>query len=115
MFIATQTELGAPKTFMNVSVGNGLFFVLITVSLWVAGLSGTGTTEFTAPNIDRERPAVSMPSATDARVPRSSTAPAPASFGANANETPRWRSDIMDSYESVPSLAALAKPRDARR
>ena len=115
MFIATQTELGAPKTFMNVSVGNGLFFVLITVSLWVAGLSGTGTTEFTAPNIDRERPSVSTPSATDARVSRSGIAPATASFSANANETPRWRSDIMDSYESVPSLAALAKPRDARR
>lgn len=115
MFIAIhrdRSHQGHANTIMNVRPGNGLLVSLIAALLLLAGLSGTGTTVFSPPNNDQEHSGLSTPSVTDLRVLRSNTAPAEPSFRTNANESPRWRSDIMDSHESVPSLAALAKHGD---
>ena len=95
---------------MNLSVANGPLVALIAAVALLVGVSGTGTMGFSSPNSDHDHSGSSTPSVTDKRVLRNNATLAQASAGPSANETLRWRSDIMDSYESVPSLAALAKP-----
>ena len=95
---------------MNLSLANGPLVSLIAAVVLLVGVSGTGTTGFTSPNSDHDLSGLATPSVTDTRVLRNNAKLAQASVGPSANETLRWRSDIMDSYESVPSLAALAKP-----
>ena len=112
MFIATHSVFRSPKTFMHLTLGNGLLVVLIVAFLLLAGLSGAGRAVFTSPGNAHDRPAVSTASVTGAQVSREGSASA--EHGISTNDTPRWRSDIMDSYESVPSLAALAQPRDTQ-
>ena len=94
---------------MNLSLANGPLVALIAAVVLLVGVSGTGTTGFTSPNSDHDHSGLSTPSVTDTRVLPNNATLAQASVGPSANETLRWRSDIMDSYESVPSLAALAK------
>ena len=115
MFIAIHRDRshhGLAKTSMRLRLGNGLLVSLIAALLLLAGLSGTGTTVFTSLNNDHEHSGLSTPSFTDPQVLRNSPARTQADFNTSANARPRWRSDIMDSYESVPSLAALAKHGD---
>ena len=100
---------GSPTTSMNVGLGYGLLVSLIATVLLVIALSGTRSRPFISPNNDHERSGFSTPPAAAAQGLRDTTAPAHVGSSVSANETPRWRSDIMDSYESVPSLAALAK------
>ena len=95
---------------MNLSLANGPLVSLIAAVVLLVGVSGTGTTGFSSPNSDHDHSGLATPSVTDTRVLPNNATLAPASAGPSANEPPRWRSDIMDSYESVPSLAALAKP-----
>ena len=95
---------------MNLSLANGPLVSLIAAVVLLVGVSGTGTTGFSSPNSDHDHSGLATPTVTDTRVLRNNATLAQASAGPSANETPRWRSDIMDSYESVPSLAALAKP-----
>ena len=94
---------------MNPSLANGPLVSLIAAVVLLVGVSGTGTTVFTSPNSDHDHSGLATPSLTEPRVLPNHAALAQASAGPSANETPRWRSNIMDSYESVPSLAALAK------
>ena len=95
---------------MNLSLANGPLVSLIAAVVLLVGVSGTGTTGFSSPNSDHDHSGPSTPSVTDTRVVPNNATLAQASAGPSANEPPRWRSDIMDSYESVPSLAALSKP-----
>ena len=95
---------------MNLSLANGPLVSLIAAVVLLVGVSGTGTTGFTSPDSDHDHSGLATPSVTDTRVLRNNATLPQASVGPSANETLRWRSDIMDSYESVPSLAALAKP-----
>ena len=91
MFIATQSNHGhhrRTKTIMNLTIGHGVLVSLVAAILFLAGLSGPGTSVLSLTKTDHERIASAKES---------------------ENPTRRWRSDIMDSYESVPSLAALAK------
>ena len=94
---------------MNLSVTNGPLVALIAAVVLLVGVSGTGTMGFTSPNSDHDHSGLATPTVTDTQVLRNNATLAQASVGPSANETLRWRSDIMDSYESVPSLAALAK------
>ena len=94
---------------MNLRLANGPLVSLIAAVVLLVGVSGTGTTGFTSPNSDHDHSGLATPSVTDTRVLRNNATLAQASAGPRANEMPHWRSDIMDSYESVPSLAALAK------
>ena len=107
MFITMRRHHDHPKTVTNANLANGLLVSLIAAILLLAGVSGT--TVLSSTNQDQDRSEFPAPLGADSRVPLNSTAPTQASFSTNANETPRWPSDIMDSYESVPSLAALAK------
>ena len=94
---------------MNLSLANGPLVSVVAAVVLLVGLSGTGTTGFTSLNNDQDHSAISSPSVADTRILRDNKTLAPASSGPSASEAPRWRSDIMDSYESVPSLAALGK------
>jgi hypothetical protein len=115
MFIASHTDHskpsdpGSPKNVMNISPGNALLVSAVAAILLLAGLSGTGTRVLTAPTNDYEHSSLSTPSVMGAQVSPNSSASAESSFRVRANEVPGPRSEIMDSYESVPSLAALAK------
>ena len=94
---------------MNPSLANGPLVSLLAAVVLLVGVSGTGTTGFSSPNSDHDHSRLATPTVTDTRVLRNNATLAQASAGPRANEMPHWRSDIMDSYESVPSLAALAK------
>lgn len=115
MFIAIhrdhskRSHPGSPKNVLNISPGNALLVSAVAAILLLAGLSGTGTRALTAPTNQHERSSLSTPSVMGAQVLPNSSASAESSFGVRANEVRGSRSEIMDSYESVPSLAALAK------
>ena len=110
-YFAAQSHSGHPRTIMNLSLANGPLVALIAAVVLLVGVSGTGTKGFSSPNSDHDHSGLATPSVTDKQVLRNNATLAHhASAGPSANEPPRWRSDIMDSYESVPSLAALSKP-----
>lgn len=97
---------------MNLSLANGPLVSLVAAVVLLVGVSGTGTTGVTSQNNDDDHSGLSTPSVADTRVLPDKTALAQPSVSPGGNEAARWRSDVMDSYESVPSLAALVKSGD---